>query len=82
MAADQIKRACQNYWGGGAFPSAPPHATALNLVPWQGPDFFFLKNFLRGFLSLSRRKISKKSLWDKGNTLVAQVVGKMKNVML
>ena len=26
MAADQIKRACQNYWGGGA---APPHAMAL-----------------------------------------------------
>ena len=37
MAADQIKRACQNYWGGGggggggvgqAHP-APLHATAL-----------------------------------------------------
>ena len=30
VAADQIKRACQNYWGGGQAPQAPPHAKALN----------------------------------------------------
>ena len=29
VAADQIKRACQNYCGGQA-PQAPPHAKALN----------------------------------------------------
>ena len=28
VAADQIKRACQNYWGTHV-PPAPPHATAL-----------------------------------------------------
>ena len=38
VAADQIKRACQNYW-------APPHATVLNLVPRAFP----LKNpFFKG----------------------------------
>ena len=30
MAADQIKRACQDYWGGrGAGPPTHPHVTAL-----------------------------------------------------
>ena len=28
VAADQIKRACQNYWGDSG-PPAPPHAIAL-----------------------------------------------------
>ena len=32
VAADQIKRDCQNYWGGGQAPPAPPHATALLLM--------------------------------------------------
>ena len=32
VAADQIKRTCQNYWGAQA-PQAPPHATALLTKP-------------------------------------------------
>ena len=31
VAAGQIKRACQDYWGGGAGPPTHPHATALRV---------------------------------------------------
>ena len=41
VAADQIKRARQNYWGGRG--QAPPHATALLTKPrrrrqWEGQE--------------------------------------------
>ena len=34
VAADQIKRACQNYWGGPGTP-APPHSTAPLLLAFK-----------------------------------------------
>ena len=34
VAADQIKRACQIYWGGGG-PPAPPHSTAPLLLAFK-----------------------------------------------
>ena len=35
VAADQIKRACQIYWGGGPGPPAPPYSTAPLLLAFK-----------------------------------------------
>ena len=75
VAADQIKRACQDYWGAQA-PPAPPHAKGLkNLTSCKLPTAQFSKGF-----SLLPSRTNAKTVTT--NTNIYQYIESQKEVML
>ena len=80
VAADQIKRACQDYWGAQA-PPAPPHAKALKKPPKSDLTSCKLPTaqFSKGFSLLPSRTNAKTVTT---NTNIYQYIESQKEVML